>query len=135
MYRQNLSQPTFSNFYPFTEQHIIGIEIPNYKFGSKPEFILESLPSKDKQAFYDEVKKWKDESSSLEGFDVMVDIVTDDETILQTRKYLTCKIVGYELMLDENLMLIKYHDQWQPEIVEKSKFSCNGLDFKAGIDE
>ena len=63
---------------------------------------------------------------------MIVDVVTDDETILQTWNYLSCKIVGYELMLDENLVLVKYHDQWQPEIAEKSKFSCNGLDFKAG---
>ena len=134
-FKDGIEYTTFSNFYPFNEQHIIGIEIPNYEFGSKPEFILESLPSKDKQAFYDEVKKWKDETSLLKEFDVIVDVITDDKTILQTWEYLTCKIVGYELMLDENLMLVKYHDQWQPEIVEKSKFSCSGLDFKAGINE
>lgn len=134
-FKDGIEYATFSNFYPFTEQNIIGIEIPNYEFGSKPEFILESLPSKDKQAFYDEVKKWKDETSVLLEFDVIVDVVTDDETILQTWNYLSCKIVGYELMLDENLLFTKYHDQWQPEIVEKSKFSCNGLEFKAGINE
>jgi hypothetical protein len=134
-FKDGIEYTTFSNFYPFTEQNIIGMAIPNYEFGSKPEFVLESLASKDKQVFYDEVKEWKDETGILSEFDVIVDVVTDDETILQTWNYLSCKIVGYELLLDENLLLIKYNDQWQPEIVEKSKFSCSGLDFKAGINE
>lgn len=124
---------TFSNFYPVTDLQFAGIKIPDYPFGNKPQFMLESLPSKDKQAFYNEVNVWKTKAAHQNSFDVLVDVITEDGTVLQTWNYFNCEITGYEMVLDENLLLVKYHDQWQSEIVDKSKFSCRGLDFQAGI--
>lgn len=123
---------TFSNFYPFGDLTILGIQIPENKFGEKPQFALESLPSKDKQFFYNEVGKWRDKSSPIDPFDTVIDIISENGTIIQTWKYNDCDIFGYEINYDENLLLVKYHDQWNPEIVDKTKFSCNGLHFFGG---
>ena len=132
-FADGLTLTTFSNFYPVSDPQPPIFAIPNNPLGvPNPEFILESLPSKDKQLFYNEVKNWKDKNVLLNPFDVIVDVVTDDGTILQTWNYIECSITGYELLLDENLLLIKYHDQWNPEIVDKTKFRCMGYDFDSG---
>ncbi len=78
---------TFSNFYPFEDLTMLGVQIPQNEFGDKPQFVLESLPSKDKQLFYNEVAKWRDKTSFTDPFDVVIDVISGDGFFVWLRLY------------------------------------------------
>jgi len=125
---------TFSNFAPLSEKSKIPLSIPNYPFESiSPHFALEGLPSKDKVEFYQIVNDWLTENTFVEKFDVSIDIVSGDETILQTWDYRTCFISEYVTSLSERLDKIKYHDKYNSEIIDKTIMTCSALDINPGI--
>ena len=133
MIPEEISLTTFSNFAPLSEKEIGKLSIPNYFFDDTyANFALESLPSKDKQEFYDLVLKWL-VATDRESFDVDVDIVALDGDIIQTWEYTTCDITDYRTILDEKLHLIKYHDKYQSEIIDKTVMRCAGLDINPRI--
>jgi len=88
---------------------------------------LSSLPSKDKEEFYKLVNEYYNIGKDPEPFDVTVDILTGDGTILQTWDYTKCDISNYETFLFDNLLFYKGHGGRGSEIRDNTNFNCVGF--------
>ncbi len=62
-----------------------------------------------------------------ELIDIGVEILDGGGNLLQTWIYRDCKAISYQVFLEDNILMIKYHDRWQSEIKDRVMFSCNGL--------
>ena len=145
-----IHQPKFSKFAPFTTDDIIistaqmfgktvatatipgdkstifGI-FPHYRIGEKPEFYLESLPAKDKTEFYKWVSQYVNPGKKPDPIDVNVEILDGNGNLIQAWLYRECEVISFQIFLEENIMMIKYHGQWASEIKDRVMFTCNGL--------
>ena len=88
---------------------------------------LGSLPSKDKEEFYNLVAEYYNLGKDPEPFDIKVDLLTGDGTILQTWDYSKCDITDYETFLFDNLLFYKGHGGQGPEIRDNTVFDCVGF--------
>jgi len=120
---------TFSHFTPIVDNNELPIDIPNNPLDGSPKFLLESLPSNDKAIIYKAISKIINGDRIYKLFDISIDILTGDDTILQTWSYTDCDITDYVSSFEDSLARIKYHDKYQGEIVDVTIFSCNGLHF------
>jgi len=68
---------------------------------STPKFQLESIPSKDKMRIYEEVHNSVG-SKDPKSFDVAIDIIAGDGSIIETLTYRTCKITDYNIYTNDN---------------------------------
>jgi hypothetical protein len=115
-----------------------GRENPNnafysaYKFGEKIEFMLESLPSKDKMPAYNTINSWinRDPTKTKE-FNVDIDVVAGDGTILQRISYGQCILTGYGTYLQEIINLYSFSGKDQAEIRDRWLFSCSHVEISA----
>ena len=121
---------TFSKFSPI-ENDQIPFLIPDNTFKEKTAmFYLESLPSSDKEWFYKVLEKYVNPGLP-EEFDVTVEIISGDDTLLQTWKYKNCERENYELYLDDSFVYYKFHEKWQMELKDRTIFECAGLKFSS----
>jgi hypothetical protein len=95
--------------------------------GDKPHFVLESLPAKDKTAFYDFIARYINPGKTPEPFDALIEMVNPAGEPVESWMYRDCDVKYYGHYLDTSLLLVKYHGQWLPEFREKTVFACNGL--------
>jgi len=117
---------TFSKFAPITNENLV----PDNPLGERaPQFYLESLPSKDKAWLYQLFSRYINPGSVPQEFDVSVDVITGDGTIIQTWNYRDCEGIDYQLLLDDGFMNYKFHEKWQSELIDRSIFECAGLKF------
>jgi len=124
---------TFSKFEHIDVQRNSEANIPYYYDSITKGFILESLPSKDKDWFYSSiVGGYINSGKAPEPFDVDIDVVTGDGEVLQTWQYVKCDLVEYTPFLDENLANLKFIGEFVSEIRDKSVFECVGqrVDFE-----
>ncbi len=120
---------TFSKFSPI-ENDKMPFLIPDNTFSDKTAmFYLESLPSSDKEWFYQILERYVNPGAIPEEFDVTVEIISGDDTLLQTWKYKNCERENYELYLDDSFVYYKYHEKWQMELKDRTIFECTGLKF------
>ncbi|HUL51657.1 MAG TPA: hypothetical protein VLT10_00120, partial [Verrucomicrobiae bacterium] len=119
---------TFSNFEPTSTNSYTN---PSGSFSGTASFNLQSLPSKDKKDLYKLISKYINPGTKPEPFDVTVYVIGGDGTTLQTWSYGKCQVSNYNPYLDENLLLYKFHLNWQSEIKEETSFSCSGLGVKS----
>jgi hypothetical protein len=101
--------------------------IPHYQIGDKPEFYLESLPAKDKIEFYKWVSQYVNPGKPPEPIDIGVEILDGNDNVLQTWVYRDCEARSYQVFLEDNILMIKYHEQWASEIKDRVMFTCSGL--------
>ena len=101
--------------------------IPHYEIGETPEFYLESLPAKDKIEFYKWISQYVNPGRPPEPIDVGIEILDGNDNILQTWVYRDCEARSYQVFLEDNILMIKYHEQWGSEIKDRVMFTCNGL--------
>lgn len=120
---------TFSKFSPITNDESIILKPDNPLDSSSKQFYLESLPSKDKQWLYDLASMYINPGKIPELFEVTIEIVSGDETTIQTWEYGKCEISNYDIYIDDSLLNYKYHDKWQSEIRDRTFFDCGGLEF------
>jgi len=103
------------------------------KFGpsnfSTPEFILESLPSKDKEKFYEFIARYISPIADPLPLDVKVHLVTADNSVLQSWYYTDCLATNYSTFFVNNVLTYKYKQTFGSEIRDKSSFECRGLYF------
>ncbi len=99
-----------------------------YEFDDDPEFLLESLPSVDKQDFYRGIDRWMTKSAPVTPFDVDIDVVSGDGRIIQTWKYKTCEPTAYGTFIQEVIFIYQFIDQDKSEIRERVTFSCTGIE-------
>ncbi|HMK32702.1 MAG TPA: hypothetical protein VK431_03655, partial [Nitrosopumilaceae archaeon] len=124
---------TFTAFSLF--QPILTSDNPNTPIGTKQfstGFSLQSLPSKDKKWFYDNIINNYIKAGVPQPFNADVDIVTGDGNILQTYQYTYCKVTGYVPFLSENLLRLQFTKEFKSEIRDRTQFNCDG--FKVNYD-
>ncbi len=100
-----------------------------YVFGDKPQFLLSGLPSKDKADLYaaiDRVYFAKAGSTTITRFDVAIDILAGDGTLIQTWQYKKCQVFGYGTFLQDITNFIPFSGE-ELEYREKIVFECSGV--------
>ena len=101
---------------------------PIYKFTDTPEFLLESLPSIDKQDMYRGIDRWMTRgAASLEPFDVDIDVISGDGRIIQTWEYTKCEPTAYGTYLQDITNFYQFSQKEEAEIRERVVFSCVGI--------
>jgi len=98
-------------------------------------FLLESVPSKDKKPFYKLVKKSiEDKSQSKDSrMDVAIDLYSGDGEIIQSLEYTDCSIDEYFVHgVDSKGKIFFLEEDGTVEIREVTKFSC--ISFTLNID-
>ncbi len=101
---------------------------------TSPQFFLESIPSKDKDILYKEWSKWVNPGLPPEPFDVSIDMVTGDGTILQRWNYADCELFDYGLRLEDSILRFPFAGEQAPEIRDKSDIACLGLNLQVPRD-
>lgn len=91
-------------------------------------FLLESVPSKDKRPFYELVKKSiedKRAESKDNRMHVSIDLYSGDGSLVQSLKYSSCKVDEYFIHgVDTKGKIFFLEDDGTVEIREVTKFSC-----------
>jgi hypothetical protein len=120
---------SFSKFLPITKDpsSTIPISIPGNVIGQKPMFSLESLPTKDKERYYEFVGRYVNPGPIPQPFDTTIHIVTGNGKILQSWKYADCSTSNYVTFFTDNLIRHKFKQIPGSEIREKTFFECRGL--------
>ena len=120
---------TFSKF-ESTSSQSKGTELykfPMYYFKDKPEFFLEGLPSTDKKDLYRGIDRWMTKSTTLTPFDVDVDVLAGEGTVIQTWSYTNCQPMAYGTYLQDVINFYQYSGQNKSEIRDRVVFSCTSL--------
>ncbi len=123
---QNGFDYTFLKFAPFSKDYL-SFMLPDYTFGDKPQFYLESMPSKDKGKFYQLVNRYVKAGSAPQPFDVSVDLTSGDGSTIQTWKYAKCDVTKYQPYFQRILIVNMFTEKFQPEIRDRAVFECAGL--------
>ena len=92
------------------------------------QFLLESLPNKLQKTSYDFISRYINAGKVPELFDIQIDMITGDGTILYSIDYSKCKVTNYSVYLNENMGFIKFLPQIKSEIHEKGILDCTGVD-------
>lgn len=119
---------SFTRFAPITNEEL-PLLLPNYVFGEKPKFYLESLPSKDNQWYYPLMSRFINAGSVPEPFSTTINVVTGDNTIIQEWKYTDCEVLEYKPFLEDLLFKRKFTMEFNSEIRDRTIFECNGYAF------
>jgi len=120
---------TFSLFQPITQREKF-VHENAYVIGDKPQFILQSLPSKDKVELYkaiDKVYFAKAGTATITRFDVAIDILAGDGSLIQTWKYSKCHVYAYGTYLQEVRNFYPFSDRLESEFRDKIVFECAGV--------
>lgn len=129
---------TFSKFSPSAdviETPFDTITFPGNPLEADPQFFLESIPSKDKRLLYKVFSKHINPGQQPEFFNVSIDMVTGDETVLQRWNYVDCKLTDYILQLEDNMLKFPFGKEPAAEIRDKSDFTCLGINLEIPKDE
>jgi hypothetical protein len=119
---------TFSSFQSVSPRDDI-LHRSVYVFGDKPQFILESLPSIDKVDLYRAIDKvyFAKTSPTITRFDVAIDILAGDGSLIQTWQYNKCQVFGYGTFLTDLTNFIPFSGQEGSEFRDKIVFECAGI--------
>ncbi len=124
-----------SNFFKFTPFKVQYPQIvPENPLPNKPplRFLLETLPSKENINYYQAIDDYFQTDSTLfKVFDVSIDVVSGDGTVLQTWEYRNCDLEDYVVYVQDNIIFNRFHGGDGPEIRERSIFHCSGLSLVA----
>lgn len=124
---------TFSKFSPstnFIETPFDTITFPGNPLEPNPQFLLESIPSKDKDILYREFSKHINPGPEPDPFNVSIDMVTGDGTIIQRWNYKDCRLTDYNIGLDDANLKFPFGTQPTSEIRDKSDISCIGINLE-----
>jgi len=137
--RQVRSFNTFATFSPSIDKvdnAYITLTAPGNPFGETPQFFLESLPSKDKRGYYNFLSKYINPVRTPEPFDVSIDMITGDGTILLRWNYSDCFLNNYSMKLQESQLRYSFSGQKGSEVLDKTDFGCAGYNLQVhGIDK
>ncbi|NJK78320.1 MAG: hypothetical protein HC944_06545 [Nanoarchaeota archaeon] len=91
-------------------------------------FLLESVPSKDKNSFYKMVKASLEDKFSINKknqLDVLIDIFSGDGEVIETLVYKQCRVTQYFVhVVDSKGTILFLKDEGTVEIREVTKFEC-----------
>ncbi|MGA0296926.1 MAG: hypothetical protein ACO3K2_06320 [Nitrosopumilaceae archaeon] len=128
---EKIFSTTFPKFAPSIdslETPFVTITIAGNPVEGSPQFFLESVPSYDKRIFYEFLSRYVNPTKIPEPFDVSVDVILGDNTILQRWSYSDCELANYQMRMDDSMLYYPYSNQMGGEIKDKTDFSCAGND-------
>ena len=131
------SLETFSKFAPSDSRDDSPYDIITYssnRIDSEPQFFLESLPSLDKKQLYEFYSRYVNPGKAPLLFDVSIDMILEDGTILQRWNYRDCKLIDYGLRLEDSRLTFPFAKKPGAEIRDKSDFLCIGNSLDIGPD-
>jgi len=108
----------------------ISPETPIYFFKDSPEFLLEGLPSADKQQVYKGIHNWMTQKTILSPFDVDVDVLAGDGSIIITWVFIDCELTAFGTYLQDVTFFYQFVDQQRSEIRDRALFKCAGADLR-----
>jgi len=109
----------------------VTISSPGNLISSSPQFFLQDLPGIDKQDYYKFISRFINSVRTPELFDVSVDLITGDNTILQRWNFVKCKITNYSMEVEISVLRFSFAEQHSGEIRDKTNFECSGNNFRA----
>jgi len=137
--KQVHSSKTFQRFSPSVdkiETDFFTVTAPGNPFDESPQFFLESLPSKDRQGYYKFLSRYINPVKTPEPFDVSVDLITGDGTILLRGNYVDCNLNNFEMKLQDSKLRYSITGQKASEVKDKADFGCAGQHLLVhGFDE
>ena len=102
-------------------------------------FLLESVPSKDKKPFYSLVQKSLESKDTLlknKGMNISIDIFSGDGEIIETLKYSNCDVSEYFVHgVDSRGKIFFAPNEGEVEIREVTKFECVSFTLEVEILE
>ena len=99
-------------------------------FTTNPQFHLESLPSLDKSDFYKLLSRYINPVRVPQPFNVSIDFITGDGTILQRWNYVKCDVSDYTVYLEDYKLIYPFSGKKFSENREMIDFECAGLHFQ-----
>ena len=92
------------------------------------EFSLESIPSEDKQPFYQYIDKNLNRAFP-EPFEIDIDLVSADGSIIETLNYNKCVITAYFVYSNDSKGKYRFSDSLpaKMELRDITKFECSGF--------
>ena len=118
---------TFSKFVPINNEHSLLLGPNGPLNDNAKQFYLESLPSKDKDWYYDLSSQYINPGKIPEPFNITVEVLAANGALIQVWDYDQCSQSNYEVFLDETVLSYKFHQKWDAEIKDRTFFSCEGL--------
>jgi len=100
---------------------------PIYKFDDPAEFLLESMPSADKQDMYRGIDRWMTSSAPVVPFDVTIDVLSGDGEIILTWEYRKCEPTAFGTFVQDLIFYYQFVDQDKSEIRDRVTFECAGV--------
>lgn len=128
--KEEVSFMTFSQFTTVSSRDVTLIDASVYKFGEKPQFMISGLPSKDKTLLYEAIDKEffaKTSSPTVTRFNVNIDILAGDGSLIQTWKYSKCLITAYGTFFQDVTNFYPFSGQEGGEFRDKIFFECAGV--------
>ena len=131
-FTEPLTIQTFSKVDPGDGSHILS---SLQESGFDTYFALASTPSSDKTEFYNLVAKSINPGKFPELFDVSVDVLAGDNSVILSTNYSKCEITGYLPYTQDFLLFYQFSDILGSEIRDKTTVYCNGLDLEVYNEE
>ena len=97
------------------------------QFQDRPAFLLRSLPSHDKAIIYGLVDKYVNAGKTPEMFDVSVEVVAGDGSVIQTWEYRRCDIIDYAVYVNDEEDEYRFGDKDEAEIRDVLVVECAGF--------
>ena len=98
-------------------------------FSDVLDFDLQSLPSKDKEKLYEHINEWFSKGTTLKKFSTIINLVSPNNTVLQTWDFSKCKITDYVIFQQDSKVVVSFRHLFIPEIREQLSINCEGLSF------
>lgn len=119
---------SYSQFFHFSETVTTdGASV----FQNTPAFLLRSLPSLDKAEIYGLIDKYVNAGKSPEMFDVSVEVLSGEGSIIQTWDYRRCDVIDYSTYVNDDKDEYRFGDSDKSEIRDVLVIECGGFGLKA----
>ncbi len=103
---------------------------PIYTFKDTPQFLLEGLPSADKQRLYEGIHNWMTQRTILNLFNVDVAVLAGDGSVILTWEFTDCRPTAFGTYVQDVVFLYQFVDQERSEIRDRAIFDCLGADLR-----
>jgi hypothetical protein len=120
---------TFSKFNNLN-QPINGVgqnQLTGYPAYYQPQFQLEGLVSVDKKDFYNLISNYLSKSAAVEPYDMDIDVVAGDGSIIETLHYTKCKPNSYNVYTNDDSSAYRLGNGTGLEIRDQTTFLCSGF--------
>src|SRR3972149_5667588 len=89
--------------------------------------LIEKPFTVDKKDLYRGIDRWMTQSTTLSPFDVDIDVISGDSTVIQTWTYTNCQPTAYGTYLQDVINFYQYSGQEKSEIRDRVAFSCTSV--------